>query len=184
MQRRFLVLLAALTVAVASQAVSAVASAEPYGIKALRLVSGPTPFPTGCPGAAFDSTAITGQELEPSITVNPANPRNVVAAWIQDVGPTAARTDLIASSLNGGRTWNRSMIPRLTRCEGGIADSAADPWVSAGADGEIYFTGLAAEFAGDTPLSAIATSHSSDSGRAWHSPTALTAPADGNETPT
>lgn len=183
MQRRFLSFLAVLCLGVMSQALVAVATAKPYGVKALRLVSGPSPFPSGCPGAAFDSTAIAGQELEPSITVNPANPRNLVAAWIQDVGPIAGRTDLMASSLNGGRTWNRTMIPGLTKCEGGIADSAADPWVGAGADGKIYFTGLAARFAGETPLSAVVTSHSSDSGRAWHTPTALTVPADGNETP-
>src|SRR5438046_1110978 len=105
MQRRFPILFAAIAVAAITQVVPAVATAKPYRVKALRLLSGPTPFPAGCPGAAFDSTAIAGQELEPSITVNPANPRNLVAAWIQDVGPSAARTDLTASSLNGGRTW-------------------------------------------------------------------------------
>ena len=107
MQRRFLIFLAVLCLGVMSQALVAVATAKPYGVKALRLVSGPSPFLSGCPGAAFDSTAIAGQELEPSITVNPANPRNLVAAWIQDVGPSAGRTDLMASSLNGGRTWKR-----------------------------------------------------------------------------
>src|SRR5437764_11107231 len=117
MQRRFLILLTAIAVSAVTPVVPAVASAAPYRVKALRLVSGPSPFPAGCPSAAFDSTAIAGQELEPSITVNPANPRNLVAAWVQDVGPSAARTDFTASSLNGGRTWTRSMIPRLTKCE-------------------------------------------------------------------
>lgn len=183
MQRRFLILLTAIGVAVVAQAVPAVATAMPYSVKALRLVSGPSPFPAGCPGAAFDSTMIAGQELETSITVNPANPRNLVAAWIQDEGPRSSRTDLIASSLNGGKTWTRSTIRGLTKCEGGTADGGSDPWVGAGVDGAIYFTGLAPHFAGDTPLSAIVTSHSSDGGRTWHSPTALTPPVEGNETP-
>src|SRR5947209_8905725 len=183
MQRRFLILLTAIGVAVVAQMVPAVATAMPYTVKGLRLVSGASPLPAGCPGAAFDSTMIAGQELETSITVNPANPRNLVAAWIQDEGPRSSRTDLIASSLNSGKTWTRSTIPGLTKCEGGTADGGADPWVGAGVDGEIYFTGLAPHFVGDTPLSAIVTSHSGNGGRAWHSPTALTAPAEGNETP-
>ena len=69
------------------------------------MVSGPTPFPAGCPGAAFDATMIPGQELEPSITVNRARPSNVVAAWIQDVGPDSSRTDVTAFSRDGGRTF-------------------------------------------------------------------------------
>jgi hypothetical protein len=181
MQRRFLTYLA--VAAGVTAAVPAVATAMPYGVHALWLVSGPTPFPAGCPGAAFDNTMIPGQEVEPSITANPTNPRNVVAAWIQDIGPVSPRTDLAASSVDGGRTWKRSTIPGLTKCEGGLADGAADPWVGAGAGGELYFTGLAAQFPGDAPESAVVTSHSTDGGRTWHSPVALTDPVEGNETP-
>ena len=72
----------------------------------LTSASGPSPFAAGCPGSAFDDTHITGQELEPSITVNRANLRNIVAAWKQDVGPRSARADLTAASLDGGRTWD------------------------------------------------------------------------------
>jgi hypothetical protein len=169
---------------VVSVAVPPVAAAGPYKVKDLRLVSGPSPFPGGCPGAAFDATMIAGQELEPSITVNPANPRNIVAAWKQDVGPDSTRTDLVASSLNGGRTWTRSTIPGLTKCEGGTADGASDPWVAAGGDGTVYFTGLAPHFAGETALSAVVASRSSDGGRNWHVPATLSSPAEGNETPT
>ena len=43
----------------------------------------------GCPGARFDDQTIPGYELEPMVTVSPANPRNIVAAWKQDVGPGA-----------------------------------------------------------------------------------------------
>ena len=76
----------------------------------------------------------------------PTRRDNVVAAWIQDQGPDSSRTDLTASSRDGGRTWQRSTIPGLTRCEGGTADSGADPWVSSGVDGTIYFAGLAPFF--------------------------------------
>jgi len=35
----------------------------PYKVKALRVLSGPSPFAAGCPGARFDDTAIAGYEL-------------------------------------------------------------------------------------------------------------------------
>lgn len=78
--------------------------AGPYTVKDLRVVSGPSPFAAGCPGAG-DDQAITGHELEPAITVNPADRRNIVAAWKQDVGPAlSSRSDLVASSREGGKT--------------------------------------------------------------------------------
>ena len=144
--RRWRVMLAFVAV---SAAMPAVAAAHPYRVD-LRQVSGPSPFSRGCPGSAFDSTMITGQEVEPSITVNPANPRDIVGTWKQDVGPDSTRSDLVASSLDAGRTWRRSTIPGLSRCTGGTADGGSDPWVSAGLDGTVYFSGLAPHFQGST----------------------------------
>src|SRR3954466_13223831 len=89
-----------LAVLVAIAAMPAVAAAHPYTVE-LGQVSGPSPFAGGCPGTAFDATMITGQETEPSITVNPANPRNIVGTWKQDVGPDSSRSDLIASTRDG-----------------------------------------------------------------------------------
>jgi hypothetical protein len=158
------------------------AAAHPYKAD-LRHVSGPSPFAAGCPGAAFDATMVTGQEVEPSIAVNPRNPRNIVGAWKQDVGPDSTRSDLIGSSSDGGRTWKRSTIPELSKCTGGTADGASDPWVSVGVDGTAYFTALAPHFQGATPLSAVVASRSRDGGRTWRTPTTISPPADGNETP-
>jgi hypothetical protein len=176
---RCTVVLALLTVV----GVTPAAAGVPTYTVALRQVSGPSPFAGGCPGVAFDATMITGQELEPSITVNPANPRNLVAAWKQDVGPQSTRSDLVASSRDGGRTWRRSTIPALSKCTGGAADGASDPWVAAGVDGTVYFTGLAPHFQGDTPLSAVVASRSRGGGRTWRAPATIAAPAEGNETP-
>src|SRR5215213_9439219 len=72
----------------------AAAAGRARGAKHLRVVSGPSPFAAGCPGAALDETHVAGDEIEPAITVNPANPRNIVATWQQDLGFTA-RSDLI-----------------------------------------------------------------------------------------
>ena len=148
----------------------------PYKVKDLRVISGPSPFAGGCPGARFDDTNITGHELEPAITVNPANPRNLVAAWKQDVGPVSTRADLVASSLDGGKTWRRSTIPGLTACTGGTADAGSDPWLAAGGDGTVYFSGLAADVSTDPPTTAIVASRSRNGGRTWRAPVEVAAP--------
>jgi hypothetical protein len=155
----------------------------PYQVRDLRVVSGPSPFAGGCPGARFDDMTITGHELEPAITVNPANPRNIVAAWKQDAGTAnQTRSDLVASSLDGGKTWTRTTIPGLTVCTGGTADSGSDPWVSAGRDGTVYFSGLAASLTTDPPTTAVVASRSRDGGRTWRAPATVASPRQGNET--
>ena len=138
------------------------ASAGPYKVKRLQAISaGPSLFPAGCPGAFHDAEKPTGAEIEPAITANPANPRNIVATWKQDVSAAFnARDDVVASSLDGGKTWQRSTIPGLTRCTGGTSDTASDPWVSAGGDGTVYFGGQSGLTSTDPPLVAIAASHS------------------------
>jgi hypothetical protein len=141
---------------------------RPFHVMGLRAISRPTPFSGGCPDADFDDAHIAGYETEPSITVNPANPRTIIASWMQDVGPeVAARSDLVASSRDRGRTWARSTIPGLTACTGGMADAAGDPWVSAGPDGTVYFVGLGAALTGESKIVRILASHSTNGGRAW-----------------
>ena len=170
----------------ATAALPATAAAAPYDVD-LTQVSGPSPFAAGCPGTAFDPTMITGQELEPTIAVDPRNPRNIVGTFKQDVGPDSTRADLIASTRNGGRSWTRSTIPGLSKCTGGTADGGSDPWVSVGGDGTAYFSGLAPTFAdppdpGDPP-SAVVASTSRDRGRTWTAPATLAPTAAGNEMP-
>jgi len=158
------------------------ASAGPFKVKNLQAISGPSPFAAGCPGALHDDTNITGHELETAITVNPANPRNIIATWKQDVGPDSTRSDLVASSQDGGKTWTRTTIPDLTVCTGGTADAGSDPWVSADGDGTIYFSGLAADLSTDPPTTAVVASHSGDGGRTWPSVATVAPPLQGNET--
>ncbi len=119
-----------------------------YVVRDLKVLSGPTPFPDGCPGAVQDETHIAGAEIEPAVTVDPTHPGTIVATWQQDLG-FGGRSDLIGTSRDGGRTWSRSTIPGLTRCTGGTADSASDPWLAGGPDGTIYFTGAAISLATD-----------------------------------
>jgi hypothetical protein len=158
-----------------------VASAWPPHVKRLQAISGPSPFAAGCPGL-HDETNITGRELEPMITVNPARPRNIIATWKQDVGPDSSRSDLVASSQDGGKTWTRTTIPGLTVCTGGTADAGSDPWVSAGGDGTVYFSGLAADISTEPPTTAVVASHSGDGGLTWPSVATVAPPLQGNET--
>jgi hypothetical protein len=158
-------------------------AASQFKVKRLQPISGPSPFAAGCPDALHDQTNITGYELEPMITVNPANGRNIIATWKQDVGDfDGTRSDLIASSFDGGKTWTRSTIPGLGICTGGTADSPSDPWVSAGGDGTVYFSGLAADISTEPPTTAVVASHSGDGGRTWAVPTTVDLPRQGNET--
>ncbi len=161
---------------------AAVATAGPYKVKDLRAISGPSPFAAGCPGARFDDTNITGYELESMISVNPANARNIIATWKQDVGFESTRSDLVASSLDGGKTWSRSTIPGLTACTGGTADIATDPWISAGGDGTVYFSGLTGVLSpADTPPVTVVSSTSRNGGRSWPLPTTVAAASQGND---
>ena len=136
-------------------------------------MSGPSPFAGGCPGAALDNAHVAGDEIEPAIAVNPANRRNLVGTWQQDLGGSiASRSDLIGWSRDGGKTRERSQIPGLTACAGGTADSASDPWISVGPDGTAYFLGIEVNLRGDlvNPPSAIVASRSHDGGRTWTRP--------------
>ena len=149
----------------------AAASLGPGAGGHLQVVSGPSPFVGGCPGAALDDTHIAGDEIEPAIAVNPAHSQNLIGTWQQDLG-FISRSDLIGWSGDGGKTWQRSQIPGLTACTGGTADAATDPWVSVGPDGTAYFLGIQVNLRGDlvnTP-SAIVASRSHDGGRTWTHP--------------
>ena len=170
--------------AAAAVTIPASASSGPFKVKQLRAISGPTPFAAGCPGAFHDADKIDGLVIEPAIAVNPANPRNIVATWKQDVSPEFnARDDLVASSLDGGRSWRRTTIPGLTRCTGGTSDTASDPWVSFGGDGTAYFGGQFGSMATSPPEIAIGASRSRDGGRHWSSPATISPRLAGNENP-
>jgi hypothetical protein len=176
--------LLALVVALTATA-PAFAGTGHFKVKRLGPISGPSPFAaSGCPGALGDAAKIDGLVIEPAIAVNPANRRNIVATWKQDVSPEFnARDDLVASSLDGGRTWRRTAIPGLTRCTGGTSDTASDPWVSFGGDGTAYFGGQFGVVTPEPPEIAIGASHSNDGGRHWAPPTTLSPRLAGNEQP-
>ena len=104
---------------------------------------------------------------------------------MQDPGSEfAARSDLVASSYDYGRTWTRSTIPGLTRYTGGTADDTADPWLSAGVDGTVYFTGATGAYPAGGRTKGIVASASTNGGRTWRSPATVAAPDPRNDKPT
>src|SRR5438309_1682525 len=60
---------------------------------------------------SLPGTWTLGDALEPVVVVNPVNPKNMVAAWIQGL----FQNIVAAVSFDGGRTWQQIPIP-LTTC--------------------------------------------------------------------
>src|SRR5262245_29912912 len=100
--------------------------------------------------------------LEPVVVVNPVNPKNIVAAWIQGL----FQNIVAAVSFNGGRTWQQVPIP-LTTCAGGPLRGSADPWLSFAPNGELHAVALAGD---SLAYRFVAASKSSDGGLHWSAP--------------
>jgi hypothetical protein len=110
----------------------------------------------------------TDDTEEPFVAVNPVEPNNIVAAWIQ--GPFQ---DIIAAvSFDGGQTWQPVPIP-LTVCSGGSYLGAGDPWLSFAPNGDLY----AIAIAGNTSNQIFVTK-SSDGGLHWSAATLVSGNVD------
>lgn len=104
----------------------------------VKPISNGSPFPHEC---GYRYRAIPGAAGEPQISINPANPRNILVFHQQDRRPGnvgGAVANVLRVSHDGGRTWRLALIPGTTRCSGGPLDAASDPWVSFGPDGIAY----------------------------------------------
>ena len=120
-------------------------------------------------------------EVEPWVSVNPANPNNIIGVWQQDRWNNGGAQGLVAGfSTNGGKSWGESTLPFSACAPGAINDPftaapydrASDPWVSIGPDGTAYAVGLLATnntISGnnDTGVAAVT---SSDGGQHWVNP--------------
>lgn len=117
-------------------------------------------------------------QVEPSIAVNPGDPRNVVAAFQEDrVASGGDAGNGFATSFDGGRTWTHGFLPGLTRLTHGPFDRASDAVVTFGADPDrpghylAYANSLVFNDgsgpSGDTNQSGMAVNVSKDGGRTW-----------------
>lgn len=141
-------------------AVSAVRPAPAVSASAVTLsrASGPTPF------ASSPCEHDSDKEFEPSVAIDPANPRHLVAAWIQDgaLGVVAAATE------DGGASWRRTVLPDEVQCTTSF-DSVYDPRIAIGPDGLVYVVTLPVGVRGTGSWS-IYVHRSLDGGMTWQPP--------------
>ena len=138
---------------------------------------GATPF-AGCTAdqaalqQSLGSVLYPGSEIEPRSAINPSDPRNIVGEYQQDRWSDGGARGLVASvSHDGGASWTRVVVPKTTRCAGGVFDRASDPWVSFAPNGNLYAISLTFD-AFDTH-NAILVSKSMNGGDTWSDPIAL-----------
>ncbi len=138
----------------------------------LVRISGPSPFAANCNGAPQNGTVYPNAEVEPWVSVNPADRRNLVAVWQQDRWSNGgAQGNLTGVSFDRGDSWRRLTPPPFSRCAGGNAanggdyERATDPWVSFGPDGTAHQ--IALSFNDSNPINAVLVSSSENGGRTW-----------------
>ncbi len=151
-------------------------------VQFMRLVSALTPFSDNC-GDVGGGTGIPGAEVEVHLAIDPSNLDHLVATWQQDryTSNGAARSNLVASSWDGGHSWlPPSRISNVSSCTGTTdppRTRATDPSVAIGADGAAYQASQPTWILADPLTGAnkdvdldVAVATSRDGGRSWPSP--------------
>lgn len=146
----------------------------------LVSVSGASPFAPGCGREVACGMVYVGSEVEPFVSINPANPRNLVGTWQQDRWSNGGAQGLLAAfSTDGGQTWAARQAP-FSRCSGGNSVNggdyarATDPWISFGPTGNAYWMAMAiTDLPSGDEISAMRVSRSTDGGDTWEPPITL-----------
>src|SRR5206468_1796529 len=116
-------------------------------------------------------------EIEPSIAVNPANPKNVVTVYQEGrIADGGDATNGFATSVDGGKTWRTGELPGLTSYpgQGGMFERASDAVVAFGPNNIVYANSLVFDFNKDFGLrSGIVVNVSKDGGLHWGAPVFL-----------
>ena len=135
----------------------------------LVRVSGDSPFSTACVGSQPGEVR-RGVEVEPSLAIDPTDPRHMTAVWQQDRWTDGGSSaNVTATSFDGGVTWTRS-TPPFSQCAGGAFQRATDPWVTYGPDGTAFQIAVAFDKA--TTRNAVLATSSAD-GVTWSEPVTL-----------
>ena len=141
--------------------------------------NGPVPLTPECLAnqRAGSGTIYSNSVVEPSIAVNPCNPKKIVVAWQQGrISSGSALENGIAHSEDGGLTWAQTTVP-LSFCTGGQWDKSTDPWLTYSADGKVVYLN---SFSSNRTLHndplqqrTINVSSSKDNGFTWSEPIIL-----------
>jgi len=133
----------------------------------LSLVSGSSPYPSGCEGQQT-GTDYLNAAVEPSVAVDPTNRRHLIGVWQQNRWSNGAADGLLtAVSTDEGVTWTNTFAP-FSQCTGGTFARASDPWVTISPDGTAYQIAVVSD-ASVVPQG-ILVSRSSDGGFSWSFP--------------
>ena len=113
-------------------------------------------------------------EVEPSLAVDPRDPRRLMAAWQQDRNARGGALGIVTAwSADNGETWTEALPPHLTTCTRGKYSLASDPVVSIGPD-RTYLSAIGIEATGSASDNRFGTdvvvSSSSDRGQTWGDP--------------
>jgi hypothetical protein len=114
------------------------------------------------------------QQAEAHLAVDPGNRLHMLGGAQEGRLPTgAARASGFYVSEDGGKSWERGLLPDIHRRVGGKHVRVSDPVVALSADGHGYYATLGLNF-GRGPAfpssSAILVSRSDDGGHTWRSP--------------
>ena len=116
-------------------------------------------------------------EIEPSIAVNPTNPKNVVTVYQEGrIADGGDATNGFATSVDGGKSWKTGELPGLTTYpgQGGVFERASDAVVAFGPNNLVYANSLVFDFNNNDGLrSGIAVNVSKDGGLHWSAPVLL-----------
>jgi len=148
--------------------VVAVAAAAPP----VNVSSAGTPF-SGCTAdQAALQTSTLGSVNYPASEIEPRSARfgsHIVGAYQQDRWSDGGARGLATSiSSDGGTTWSRVVIPKVSRCSGGDLDRATDPWVSFAPNGDLY--AISFSFNAFDNRNAMLVSKSTNFGASWGDP--------------
>jgi hypothetical protein len=133
------------------------------------LVSGASPFPTGCnetQGTNPPSVNYENAEVEPFVAVGPSG--ILLGVYQQDRWSDGGAHGLMAAQSTDGTTWTKSFA-RFSACSGNPGyDRASDPWVTFDPNGDAYAISLSAS--ADLNTSAVLVAKSTNGGIAWSDP--------------
>lgn len=145
------------------------------------LVSEASPFAECTADLDPDGTFFASSEVEPWLAVNPLDPDHMAAAWQQDrYIDGGCRGNVVSVSLDGGATWESSLLPDLTPCTGADWERASDPWVSFAANGDLYSVSLVFTPGNDSDpdVGGILVHKSQDGGLSWGDPITISESGD------
>jgi hypothetical protein len=175
---RRLVLAAALAVLVCAVGSSGAATGgKPTLVQDVKTGSDPVVGPTSGGPDPIQDYIQPDTEIEPSIAVNPTNPKDVISVFqLNRIADGGDATNGFATSLDGGKRWASGALPGLTTYpgQGGVFERASDAVVAFGPDGTAYANSLVFDWNKNEGLrSGIAVNVSKDGGRSWSPPVFL-----------